>query len=109
MIRVGDIIASALEFKDIKQKHIAQELNIQYSTFNNYVSNTRQPDFETMIKIFTYLEIDLNVIFHHTPDNQPYNLCKEEVHLLKLYRSLPKDTQKKIIAVNENIANLFQK
>lgn len=107
MVRVGDIISSALEFKEIKQKQIAQDLNIQYSTFNNYVSNTREPDFETMIKIFTYLEIDLNEVFKHNIDMEHYKISKDEAYLLKLYRSIPANQKKNAIAVNENLSHFF--
>lgn len=105
-IKLGDIIASGLEFKGIKQKQMAKDLGIQYSTFNNYVCNTREPDFETMIRIFRYLDIDLNAVFQLTPNDNNYSITKDEARLLKIYRSVPPNMKKRMIAINDNIANI---
>lgn len=107
-INIGNLISSAIEFKEISQKQAAIDLGIPYTTFNNYVNGTREPDFNTLVKIFRYLELDLNKTFHLIINDRDYSISKSEAALLKLYRSVDRDHQKHLLAVNENIVHMLK-
>lgn len=103
---IGEIISSALEFKGISQKEAAVLLEIPYSTFNNYVRNQREPDFNTLIKIFHFLEIDMNRTFGLEPSEE-YNLNSDEAKIIKLYRSYSTNEQGSLLMFIENFIALL--
>lgn len=98
---IGEIISSALEFKGISQKEAAILLEIPYSTFNNYVRNQREPDFNTLIKIFHFLEIDMNRTFELEPSDE-YNLSIDEAKIINLYRSYSTNEKRSLLTFIEN-------
>lgn len=103
---IGEIISNALEFKGISQKEAAILLEIPYSTFNNYVRNQREPDFNTLIKIFSFLEIDMNRTFGLKPSND-YQLNSDEIKMIKLYRSYTTTEQGKLLSFVDNFIALL--
>lgn len=103
---IGDIISSALEFKGISQSEAALQLGIPYSTFNNYVRNQREPDFNTLVKIFNFLEVDMNRTFGLNPSND-YYLSSEEAKIIRLYRSYPSKDKEKLLNFIENFIALL--
>lgn len=107
-IKIGDLIASQIEIKDLRQIDVASALDISYSTFNNYVCNTRLPDIETTIKICQYLEIDLIKVFDIHPSNDT-TLNKNEAKLIRLFRSVDKNFQDKLLEVVQNLIQTLYK
>lgn len=103
---IGEIISSALEFKGISQKEAAKSLEISYSTFNNYVRNQREPDFHTLIKIFHFLEIDMNRTFGLEPSDE-YKLTSDEAKIIKLYRSYSTSEKGNLLMFIENFIALL--
>ncbi len=108
-IKIGDIISSQIEIKDLKQKDVALALNISYSTFNNYVCNVRLPDIETTLKICKYLDIDLCKTYNINPTTELL-LNKQEAKLIRLFRTVDSKFQSKLMEVIQNLINtLYEK
>ncbi len=107
-IKIGDLIANQIEVKGLKQKDVADALNISYSTFNNYVCNKRLPDIETTIKICHYLHIDLNRVYNTKPTDDLL-LNKKEAKLIHLFRSVDDDFQLRLLALIHNLIQLLYK
>lgn len=105
---VSKLLTSAIELKDISQRKMASDLGINYTTFNNYVNGNREPDFQTLVAILQYLQFDLNKVFQVVVNDREYSLTKDEMHLLKLYRTLSIQDQKRLLGVNENIVNMLK-
>lgn len=94
-MRFNTILESALQNKDLQQKDLAEYLEVRASNISQYTTGKTEPDFETMMKICQFLEIDLTAIYqiqHANPDAYII-LDKNEKALIDTYRSLPKKLQ----------------
>lgn len=94
-MRFSTILESALQNKDRQQKELAEHLEVHASNISQYATGRTEPDFETMMKICQFLNIDLTAIYqiqHENPDAYII-LDKNEKALIDTYRSLPKKLQ----------------
>ena len=55
MKKLGDVIQSALEMRNLTQKQAADDLNITPQTFNSYVKNHRYPVMAVLRSIWTWI------------------------------------------------------
>ena len=80
--------------KTIKQ--VAEELNLPFSTYNNYLIGTREPNIETLIKLSKYFNVSIDYILgndtkgmtvYTEEQNQIIKMMVQlnEINLLKLY------------------------
>lgn len=94
-MRFNTILESALQNKDMQQKDLAEYLGVRASNISQYVTGKTEPDFETMMTICQFLEIDLTAIFRiqHKNPNATIILDKNEKMLIDTYRSFPKKLQ----------------
>lgn len=53
-------IKSVLDKKGIKQKWLAEQLGKSFNMVNAYVQNRTQPSIETLYKIATILEVEID-------------------------------------------------
>ena len=67
-------------------KETAQELNIPFSTYNNYLIGYREPNIETIIKLASYFNISSDELLGITK-KQAVNLTEKNA-LLKIIDSL---------------------
>ena len=70
-MRFSTILESALQNKDRQQKELAEHLEVHASNISQYATGRTEPDFETMMKICQFLNIDLTAIYqiqHENPD-----------------------------------------
>lgn len=59
-----NILESALQNKNMKQKELADILGVHPSNISQYVRGKTEPDFNTLMKICQILDIDLTELFH---------------------------------------------
>lgn len=85
-----NILESALQNKNMKQKDLADILNVHPSNISQYVLGKTEPDFKTQMRICQILDIDLTELFHI--DKTYQNVCiitdVKEIALIRKYRSL---------------------
>lgn len=90
---LGEILRSLIEQQGITQKELAKKLSITPSALGNYVQNTREPDYHTLIKIADYFHVSTDYLLGYSASEQ--KLSHEEEILLHIFRSLT-DDQKEI-------------
>lgn len=93
----GERILILLDERDISQKQLAEDLGITYTTFNGYVNNKRECDFDTLKRIAVYLKTSTDFLLGLT--NRPQithegQLTHLEFELITIYRKLSPDYQK---------------
>lgn len=100
MKKLGDVIQSALEMRDLTQKQAADDLNITPQTFNSYVKNHRYPDMDVLRSIAIYLELDMNSILGLHPDEDSHLISdRNEAMLIKNFRSLNEHEKEILIGI----------
>lgn len=57
------------EDSDIKQKEIAEALQIKPNTYNRYECGVNEPDIAMLIKLADYFEVSLDFLLGHQPKN----------------------------------------
>lgn len=88
-MKFGDRIKQLREEKEVKQKDLANYLQITTPTLSNYELNKSIPgDLETLIKIANYFNVSVDYLIGNT--NTKYKeLTKQEIENLNRYRELP--------------------
>ena len=54
-----------IDCEDIKIKVLAPKLNLAASTLGNYAQGTREPDFETLVRIADYFGVTTDYLLGH--------------------------------------------
>jgi transcriptional regulator with XRE-family HTH domain len=49
-----------LRIKGFSQKRLAENLNVQSSTVNQWVNGKREPEFDVLLKICVFLDVEPN-------------------------------------------------
>ena len=57
------------EDSDIKQKEIAEAMQIKPNTYNRYECGVNEPDMAMLIKLADYFEVSLDFLLGHQPKN----------------------------------------
>ena len=88
---------------NMTQKYVAKRLNVARSTIAGYETKSRQPSHENLTALadlfgvsIDYLLNDTNTI--ETTTNNSSKLLKDELFLLKLYRSLSDRSKKELLS-----------
>lgn len=89
-MKLGETIKELLYLHDMTQKQLALSLNLSPSALGNYIQGSREPDYETLIRIADH--------FHVTTDYLLGLPCEaassqREELLLHIFRSLTKEQQ----------------
>ena len=87
-MNLGTTLRKLLEQHNISQKDLARDLFITPSTLGNYIQNTREPDYQTLIKIADYFHVTIDFLLEHDVDS---HLTQEEILLINTFRSLTDD------------------
>jgi len=87
-MNLGEMIKELLEQHNLTQKQLAEILNISPSTLGNYIQNTREPDYNTLIKIADFFQVTTDFLLGHPGAKK---LSHEEELLLHTFRSLTND------------------
>lgn len=92
-MNLGETLRNLIEQQGITQKELAMKLAITPSALGNYVQNTREPDFHTLVKIADYFQVSTDCLLGYNTPGQ--KLSHTEEILLRIFRSLT-DDQKEI-------------
>lgn len=92
-MNLGETLRNLIEQQGITQKELAMKLAITPSALGNYVQNTREPDYNTLVKIADYFQVSTDYLLGYNTPGQKLS-HKEEI-LLHVFRSLT-DDQKEI-------------
>ena len=89
-MNLGETLKKLLEQHNISQKELARDLFITPSTLGNYIQNTREPDYNTLIKLADYFHVTIDFLLGHITGD---GLTQEETLLINTFRALT-DEQK---------------
>lgn len=89
------------EDSDIKQKEIAEALQIKPNTYNRYECGVNEPDIAMLIKLADYFEVSLDYLLAHEPKNT--NNLPDLSHFLlngdyQLFGRTPTDDERQKLA-----------
>lgn len=89
-MKFGEILKELLCVHGMAQKQLAENLNLSPSALGNYIQGSREPDYETLMRIADY--------FHVTTDFLLGRACgpaasQSEELLLHIFRSLTEEQQ----------------
>ena len=65
------------EDNDIKQRDLAQRLNIQQNTYSQYENGQRQIPLNTLIKLAIFYDTSVDYILELTDEQRPYERGKK--------------------------------
>jgi transcriptional regulator with XRE-family HTH domain len=87
-MKFGDVLKELLEQHDLPQKEFAHTLGFSPSALSNYIHNTREPDYDTLLKISDYFNVSIDFLLDHNVSN---SFTHSEEQLLNIFRSLTQD------------------
>lgn len=62
MKKLHNVLKELRKENGLKQKEIAEKIQITERTYSNYETGKREPDIETLIKIADYYKISLDLL-----------------------------------------------
>ena len=71
-------IKLVLDKKCIKQKWLAEQLGKSFNMVNSYVHNRTQPSIETLYKIASILEVEVDELLSPREDVEKMNLINKQ-------------------------------
>ena len=94
-LNFGERLLALLEERDISQKQLSADLGITYSTFNGYINNKRECDFQTLKNIATYFNTSTDFLLglSNHPQITHKGLTHVEDELVAVYRQLSVEYQ----------------
>lgn len=88
---LGENLRDLLEQHSLTQKELAAKLSITPSALGNYIQGTREPDYNTLVKIADYFHITTDFLLGHKVKGN--TLTHNEELLLHLFRTLNREQQ----------------
>ena len=91
MLKIGGILQARMVQKDMKQKELANLLNVDQRTISSYCKNISFPNLETLSAICEILELDLNELLQiHAKGNEELLIHDDiELSLLHIFVNCP--------------------
>lgn len=90
----GEKLSELLEERNISQKEFAETLSIAPTTLNGYIKDKRQPDFETVRKITSALNVSADYLLDTT--EKSFKITSNEFSLISKLRTLSNEQQKMV-------------
>jgi transcriptional regulator with XRE-family HTH domain len=87
-MKFGDILRELLEQHGMTQKEFARILGITPAALGNYIHNTREPDFSTLLQISDYFHVSTDFLLNHSVREE---FTHDEEMLLNTFRMLTPD------------------
>lgn len=96
MLKIGGILKAKMHEKDIRQKELADMMELDQRTISNYCNDINFPNLDTLSRLCNILEIDINDILEiHAKGNSDILIQSDlEMKLLEDFRKLSKEKQK---------------
>ena len=102
----GERMKSIREAKKLTQEKLARNIGVSASTIGMYEQNRREPDLETLKKIAKILNTSLDYLLNleifldkKEKTQAGIRLSGSETELIKLFRSVPEDLQRRTLDV----------
>lgn len=89
-MKFGTILKELLSMQDMTQKQLAAALNLSPSALGNYIQGSREPDYETLIRIADYFHVTIDFLLDHSGEPP---ISRKERLLLSIFRHLTDDQQ----------------
>ena len=64
-MRLGDILKELLDLHGMTQRQLAEALALSSSALGNYVQGTREPDYNTLIRIADFFQVTTDYLLDH--------------------------------------------
>ena len=64
-MKFGEILKELLEQHNLSQKRLAESLDMSPSALSNYIQGTREPDYNTLIRIADYFDVTTDFLLNH--------------------------------------------
>lgn len=90
MVGLGENIKKLLNMHDLTQKEFAKILGISSSALGNYIQNTREPDYLTLIRIADYFHVTVDFLLNCSNRAE---LSHDEQRLIHIFRCLSNEQQ----------------
>jgi len=101
-MRIGVMILNLLESRQMSQKEFADRLKLPVTTLNGYIKGRHNPDYTTLIKIASILEVSTDYLLNYKSllesNESPLEIGKDEVLLITQYRKLNPEQKELAIA-----------
>ena len=110
VIKIGGIIRAQMARKKLRQKDLADALNVNQRTISSYCTNKSFPDLDTLSKLCDLLDIDLLYLLELEKKDNTYLLIKDEdeLRLLEAFRKLSNGDRKEFLESFIRLANLIR-
>lgn len=89
-MKFGKLLKELLSIHNLTQKQLAAALDLSPSALGNYIQGSREPDFETLIRIADYFQVTTDFLLGHSIEPP---VSQEEKLLLHIFRRLTNDQQ----------------
>lgn len=73
-MRMGEILAELRKDRNLRQKDLAQMLNLSTGTISNYETGSHEPDFATLCKLADFFHVSTDYLLGRT--TLPYDINK---------------------------------
>lgn len=99
MLKIGGILKARMFSKDIRQKELADMMGLDQRTISNYCNDINFPSLDTLSKLCSILEIDINHLLKlKTNENDELLIQNDlEMRLVQEFRKLPPEKQREFI------------
>lgn len=88
---LGENLRDILDQHNLTQKELAAKLSITPSALGNYIQGTREPDYNTLIRLADYFHVTTDFLLGHKVKGD--TLTHSEELLLHLFRTLNREQQ----------------
>ena len=94
-MRLGDILKELLDLHGMTQRQLAEALALSSSALGNYVQGTREPDYNTLIRIADFFQVTTDYLLDHPAKTKAplAEASHREELLLHIFRSLTEEQQ----------------
>lgn len=89
-MKFGKTLKELLNLHNLTQKQLAAALDLSPSALGNYIQGSREPDYETLIRIADYFHVSTDFLLGHSGE---ISVSQKEKLLLHIFRSLTTDQQ----------------
>ena len=79
-MNIGERIAELRKDRGLKQKDVAQILNVAISTVSNYETDSHEPDLTNLCKLADILNVSTDYLLGRTDIETNMNVLKEPIH-----------------------------
>ena len=110
MLKIGGILKAKMHEKDIRQKELADMMELDQRTISNYCNDINFPNLDTLSRLCNILEIDINDILEiHAKGNSDILIQSDlEMKLLEDFRKLSKEKQKEFLKASSCIIKIVE-